>query len=65
MAKKTPNQRSRDKRPSEKAMFHQITGAGKSHIKREFFGLSDADEQAIEQETGRLIDVNLQREGSA
>lgn len=40
-------QQSRAVPASEKAAFHQITGAGKSHVKREFFGLSPADEQAI------------------
>ena len=53
-------QRSRSKRPSEKAEFAQL-GAGKSHVKREFFGLTDADESAIEQEVGIAIDANLRQ----
>lgn len=40
-------QRSRSKAPSEKAAYHQIVGAGTSHVKREFFGLSASDEEAI------------------
>jgi len=52
-------QRSRGVRPSEKAAFHQITGAGKSHVKREFFGLSTADEDAIERELDVRLSVNL------
>ncbi len=52
-------QRSRSKRPSEKGEFHQVTGAGKSHVKREFFGLSAEDEAAIETEVGVALDVNL------
>lgn len=52
-------QRSRSVRPSEKAAFHQITGAGKSRVKREFFGLSPVDETAIETELDIRIGVNL------
>jgi phage gpG-like protein len=33
--------------PSEKAAFHQVSGAGRSHVKREFFGLTEDDETAI------------------
>ena len=44
---KTFIQRARDVAPSEKAAFHQITGAGKSRVKREFFGLSARDEELI------------------
>jgi len=40
-------QRSRSKAPSEKAAYHQIVGAGKSRVKREFFGLTTADEDLI------------------
>jgi len=40
-------QRSRSKSPSEKASYHQIVGAGTSHVKREFFGLTAADEELI------------------
>lgn len=40
---KTVIQASRSVRPSEKAAFHQVTGAGRSHVLRQFFGLSEAD----------------------
>ena len=40
-------QASRRVSPSEKAAYHQIAGAGKSHVKRQFFGLSASDETAI------------------
>lgn len=60
----TASQRSRNVRAVDKATFHQITGAGKSHIKRQFFGLSDADVKAIEDETDIALAVNLQSEGS-
>jgi hypothetical protein len=60
---KTRIQRSRDKRPSEKAYFHNVSGAGKSRVKREFFGLSPSEEAEIEEEVGRLLDVHLRKEG--
>lgn len=44
---KTFIQRSRALSPAEKAAFHQIDGAGKSHVKRPFFELDSADENAI------------------
>lgn len=44
---------------SEKAAFHQILGAGQSHVKRPFFELTDDDENALidrfEQQLGRLL----------
>lgn len=40
-------QRSRNLRPSEKALFHDELGAGRSHVKREFFSLNTEDETAI------------------
>lgn len=40
-------QRSRRVAPSAKAAFHQVTGAGRSHVKRAFFGLTADDETAI------------------
>lgn len=54
-------QRSRSKRPSEKAYWHNEAGAGKSRIVREFFGLTSGDEQAIENELGIAVDVNLRQ----
>jgi hypothetical protein len=57
-------QRSRSKRPSEKAAFHQITGAGKSRVKRPFFGLAASDTDVIVKEVDQTIANNLAREGS-
>jgi phage gpG-like protein len=57
---KTFIQRSRDKGAAEKAAFHQVTGAGKSRVKREFFGLSDADEDAIVTIVERHLDRELE-----
>jgi hypothetical protein len=49
-------QQSRRKSPAEKAAFHTLTGAGRSHVKRQFFGLSDADEDAIADRVDRYLD---------
>jgi phage gpG-like protein len=43
----TAIQRSRRVSPAEKAAYHQVTGAGAHHVKREFFGLTPQDEEAI------------------
>jgi hypothetical protein len=40
-------QRSRKVPAAEKAVYHQIAGAGKSRIKREFFGLTPQDMDMI------------------
>lgn len=40
-------QRSRRIAPSEKAAFHQVSGSGRAHVRRQFFGLSPSDESAI------------------
>lgn len=50
-------QRSRRVSPSEKAAFHQESGAGKSRVRRQFFGLSASDEAAIVD----LVDKDLTR----
>jgi len=52
-------QQSRRKSPAEKAAFHQITGAGKSRVKREFFGLTTADEDAILKRVDQALDRTL------
>jgi len=44
---KTLIQQSRSVPASEKAAYHQVVGAGKSHVLRKFFGLSASDEAAI------------------
>ena len=40
-------QQSRRKSAEEKAMYHQVLGAGKSRVKREFLGLTEQDERDI------------------
>jgi len=60
---KTLIQRSRAVPPSEKASFHVLQGAGKSKVIRDFFGLSDKDEQDIEKDVDQALQVNLERQG--
>jgi hypothetical protein len=52
-------QRSRSKASEEKALYHQVLGAGRSRTKREFLGLTPQDEkditQRIEQHIGRQL----------
>ena len=36
-------QRSRNESSEQKAIFHNVTGAGRSHVIREFFALGDDD----------------------
>ncbi len=40
-------QRSRAVGAAEKAFFHNVAGAGRRRVKREFFGLSTEDEEFI------------------
>ncbi len=50
---------SRGVSPSEKAAFHNISGAGKSRVIREFFGLTPSDEEAITTLVERDLDARL------
>lgn len=52
-------QRSRDLRPGEKALFHNVSGAGKSRVKREFFDLDASDVDALRDELERRVTKNL------
>jgi len=40
-------QRSRAVSPEQKALYHQVLGAGKARVKREFFDISQADLLAL------------------
>lgn len=40
-------QRSRAVSAAEKAYYHNVTGAGRSQVKREFLGISQADQKAV------------------
>lgn len=50
-------QRSRAVGAADKAFFHTEVGAGRSRVKREFFGLSPADEAQIEAAVDRHFDA--------
>lgn len=56
-------QRSRALGAEEKAIFHNITGAGKSHVLREFMELNADDEDALTQIVEDGIDRLLAGEG--
>jgi hypothetical protein len=59
--RRTLIQRSRAVRPMEKALVHNVTGAGKSRVKREFFDLDATDIKAMTEELERRVKRNLQR----
>lgn len=58
-ARQTPIQLSRHVSPSQKAAFHQVTGAGKNHVLRQFFGLSESDMDALAARFGQGLDQLL------
>jgi hypothetical protein len=57
-------QRSRNESSEQKAIWHNVTGAGRSHVRREFFDLTDDERQAAKDALEGLIDQRLHgREG--
>ena len=57
----TRNQRSRAVSPALKALFHNESGAGKSRVKRRFFGLTDREQADLTTFLGRRIEANLSK----
>ncbi len=53
-------QRNRSVSPGMKAAFHHSIGAGKSKVKRRFFGLSSAEQQEITKLVSGRIGQNIQ-----
>lgn len=53
-------QRSRALSPQQKAMFHNVAGAGRSRVKREFFDVSDQDATDLVAFLETRLDANLQ-----
>jgi hypothetical protein len=53
-------QRSRRRSPQEKAVFHQVTGAGKARVKREFLGLTEAELKQLDARLEGRIRVKLE-----
>ncbi len=56
-------QKSRALSAEQKASFHQIQGAGRSKVKRQFLGLTEADKEAINQRVGAHVSDVLRRAG--
>jgi hypothetical protein len=59
--KQTLIQSSRGIGAEQKAIYHNITGAGRGHVIREFFGLSADDERELTETIERAIDERLAR----
>lgn len=58
-ARHTLIQQSRAISSRQKAEWHELDGAGKSHIKREFFGLNQSDEDALTKRVSDALDAGL------
>lgn len=52
-------QRSRAVPAGQKALYHQVYGAGKSRVLRQFFDLNDADLRVLSGEVQRRIEQRL------
>lgn len=55
-------QRSRSKGSAEKATYHDISGAGRSRVRRPFFSLTDEDETALTDLFLKRLEASLHRE---
>jgi len=54
-------QQSRRVSSAQKAQYHEIDGAGRSHVKRPFFALNDADDAAIYKRLSDGVDELMRR----
>jgi phage gpG-like protein len=54
-------QASRAVSPEEKAAFHQVTGAGSSHVKRQFFEVTDREEDEIIDRLRDMLEQQLEK----
>lgn len=52
-------QRSRQKSSEEKALYHNVTGAGKSRVIRQFMGLTASEEKEIEKRVEKHITLQF------
>ncbi len=57
-------QRSRSKGAEEKALYHNVTGAGKSKVTRKFLGLTEQEQEQIRQRVIAGMDRELKRRGA-
>lgn len=53
-------QRSRAESSEQKAIWHNVTGAGRSHVRREFFGLTEQEQESAKATLERAIAQRLQ-----
>jgi hypothetical protein len=54
-------QRSRSVSSEEKAIYHNVTGAGRSGMKRAFLDLSEADKNLCIETLDRMMDERLRQ----
>lgn len=52
-------QRSRNESSEQKAIWHQVTGAGKSHVKREFLGVTEDEQASARDKLEAVLDARL------
>lgn len=52
-------QRSRSESSEQKAMWHNVQGAGRSHVRREFFDLTDDEADACREQLAKAIDQRI------
>jgi hypothetical protein len=57
-------QRSRSESSEQKAIWHNVTGAGRSGTIREFFALGEDDETAIKAGVEKLLADRIQQTGT-
>lgn len=53
-------QRSRAESSEQKAMWNQVQGAGKSHVRREFFGLTDTETEQCREKLAAALQTRLE-----
>lgn len=54
-------QQSRSVPDEQKALYHQVLGAGRRRVKREFLGLNEADKAAITERLGVSVRDQLRK----
>jgi hypothetical protein len=52
-------QRSRSESSEQKAIWHQVTGAGRSRVRRQFFGLTDDEQGKVKDVLERQLEARL------
>lgn len=57
-------QRSRGESSEQKAIWHNVTGAGRSHVVREFFGLTDEEQETAKTTLEDVLERRIQALGS-